>query len=133
MLRETAPQGTSTERFEVISKFLTTTEEYLNKLSSKVASVKMTQEASEAAALAVSKARAQVDLHSLLMHAGPINLQIYPFAFRYLRLKWRAVCKSIHLKSPLCLYLWRLYLRHVAISTLHQWSHQLHPCCVFLF
>lgn len=60
MLRETAPPGSSTERFEVISKFLTTTEEYLNKLSSKVASVKMTQEASEAAALAVSKARAQV-------------------------------------------------------------------------
>ena len=60
MLRETAPPGSSTERFEVISKFLTTTEEYLNKLSTKVASVKMTQEASEAAALAVSKARAQV-------------------------------------------------------------------------
>ena len=60
MLRETAPQGTSSERFEVISKFLTTTEEYLNKLSSKVASVKMTQEASEAAALAVTKGRAQV-------------------------------------------------------------------------
>ncbi|CAK0787464.1 hypothetical protein CVIRNUC_010684 [Coccomyxa viridis] len=59
MLRETAPPGSSTERFEVISKFLTTTEEYLNKLSTKVASVKMTQEASEAAALAVSKARAQ--------------------------------------------------------------------------
>ena len=62
MLRETAPQGTSSERFEVISKFLTTTEEYLNKLSSKVASVKMTQEASEAAALAVTKGRAQVHL-----------------------------------------------------------------------
>ena len=60
MLRETAPQGTSSERFEVISKFLTTTEEYLNKLSSKVASVKMTQEASEAASLAVTQARAQV-------------------------------------------------------------------------
>ena len=64
MLRETAPPGSSTERFEVISKFLTTTEEYLNKLSTKVASVKMTQEASEAAALAVSKARAQVSCAS---------------------------------------------------------------------
>lgn len=65
MLRETAPPGSSAERFEVISKFLSTTEEYLNRLSSKVASVKMTQEASEAAALAVSKARAQVSWHPL--------------------------------------------------------------------
>lgn len=65
MLRETAPPGSSAERFEVISKFLSTTEEYLNRLSSKVASVKMTQEASEAAALAVSKARAQVMRHPL--------------------------------------------------------------------
>ena len=65
MLRETAPPGSSAERFEVISKFLSTTEEYLNRLSSKVASVKMTQEASEAAALAVSKARAQVSGHPL--------------------------------------------------------------------
>ncbi len=72
MLRETAPQGTSSERFEVISKFLTTTEEYLNKLSSKVASVKMTQEASEAAALAVTKGRAQVRLLCFLPESAMI-------------------------------------------------------------
>ena len=46
LLRETAP-GTAVERYEVISKFLSSTEEYLHKLASKVASVKLTQEASE--------------------------------------------------------------------------------------
>ncbi len=78
MLRETAPPGSSAERFEVISKFLSTTEEYLNRLSSKVASVKMTQEASEAAALAVSKARAQVSWASycpVIAHLEMCNKQ----------------------------------------------------------
>lgn len=60
ILRETAGPGTSGERYEVISRFLSTTEEYLHKLASKVAHVKLAQEASEAAALAVSRARAQV-------------------------------------------------------------------------
>ncbi|BDA42833.1 ATP-dependent helicase BRM [Coccomyxa sp. Obi] len=59
ILRETAGPGTSGERYEVISRFLSTTEEYLHKLASKVAHVKLAQEASEAAALAVSRARAQ--------------------------------------------------------------------------
>jgi hypothetical protein len=60
ILRETAGPGTSGERYEVISRFLSTTEEYLHKLASKVKEVKLTQEASEAAAVAVSRARAQV-------------------------------------------------------------------------
>lgn len=60
ILRETAGPGTAGERYEVISRFLSSTEEYLHKLASKVASVKLSQEASEAAAVAVSRARAQV-------------------------------------------------------------------------
>jgi flagellar biosynthesis chaperone FliJ len=60
MLRETAGPGTAEERYQVISNFLKTTEEYLHKLASKVATVKLTQEASEAAARAISQARAQV-------------------------------------------------------------------------
>jgi hypothetical protein len=62
MLRESAGPGGAVERYEVISRFLSSTEEYLHKLAGKVASVKLAQEASEAAALAVSRARAQVRL-----------------------------------------------------------------------
>ena len=47
------------DRYEEISRFLTGTEEYLNRLAAKVASVKISQEASEAAAKAISEARAQ--------------------------------------------------------------------------
>ncbi len=60
MLRESAGPGAAVERYEVISRFLASTEEYLHRLAGKVASVKLAQEASEAAAVAVSRARAQV-------------------------------------------------------------------------
>ena len=60
MLRESAGPGAAVERYEIISRFLSSTEEYLHKLAGKVASVKLQQEASEAAALAISRARAQV-------------------------------------------------------------------------
>ena len=48
------------EKFEVISKFLQDTEAYLHRLAEKVASVKLSQEASEAATRATAEARAQV-------------------------------------------------------------------------
>ena len=60
LLRETAGPGSAVERYEVISKFLSDTEDYLHKLAAKVASVKLSQEASEAAAAAIAEARAQV-------------------------------------------------------------------------
>ena len=51
---------TQGERYEVITKFLNETEEYLHKLASKVSSVKLQQEASEAYAKATAEARAMV-------------------------------------------------------------------------
>lgn len=49
----------SGDKYEEISRFLSDTEEYLNRLAAKVAAVKISQEASEAAAKAISEARAQ--------------------------------------------------------------------------
>ena len=60
LLREQSGPETAGARYEVISRFLTETEEYLHRLASKVASVKMSQEASEAAAAAIAEARSQV-------------------------------------------------------------------------
>ena len=60
LLREQGGTDTSSERYEVISRFLNDTEEYLHRLAGKVASVKLAQEASEAAALAIAESRAQV-------------------------------------------------------------------------
>lgn len=51
---------TQGERYEVITKFLNETEEYLHKLASKVSSVKLQQEASEAFNKATAEARAMV-------------------------------------------------------------------------
>eukprot|EP00884_Botryococcus_braunii_P001518 jgi/Botrbrau1/11367/Bobra.0038s0115.1 len=59
LLRQQMGPETTTERYEVITRFLTETEDYLNKLASKVASVRLSQQASEAAAAAVADARAQ--------------------------------------------------------------------------
>ncbi|KAK9816457.1 hypothetical protein WJX72_000543 [[Myrmecia] bisecta] len=59
LLREQSGPETSVERYEVISRFLNDTEEYLHRLAGKVASVKLGQEASEAAAQAIAEARAQ--------------------------------------------------------------------------
>lgn len=64
------------ERYEAISKFLSETEEYLHKLTARVASVKLAQEASEAAAAAISAARLQVGLPPAAgawIHHGPLS------------------------------------------------------------
>lgn len=66
LAKQKGPEGAS-ERYEVINRFLDDTEDYLHKLAGKVASVKLTQEASEAAATAMAEARAQV-------HASPMCL-----------------------------------------------------------
>ncbi|KAK9785522.1 hypothetical protein WJX73_005391 [Symbiochloris irregularis] len=58
--RETGGTGaTPGERYEAISKFLSETEDYLHRLTARVASVKLAQEASEAAAAAIAAARLQ--------------------------------------------------------------------------
>lgn len=59
LLREQSGPASSGERYAVISRFLSDTEEYLNKLAAKVAAVKLNQEASEAAAQAIAEARDQ--------------------------------------------------------------------------
>lgn len=63
MLRRQAQAGgagaAAGERFEAISKFLADTEAYLHRLASKIASVKVSAEASNAAARAVADARAR--------------------------------------------------------------------------
>lgn len=60
LLREQGVNETQGERYEVITKFLNDTEEYLHKLASKVSNVKVQQEASEAFAKATAEARAMV-------------------------------------------------------------------------
>lgn len=52
--------GDAGERFEVLSSFLTQTEEYLHKLGGKISAVKNHQEREEAAIAAAAAARAQV-------------------------------------------------------------------------
>ena len=59
LAKQKGPEGAS-ERYEVINRFLDDTEDYLHKLAGKVASVKLSQETSEAAAQAMAEARAQV-------------------------------------------------------------------------
>ena len=59
LAKQKGPEGAS-ERYEVINRFLDDTEDYLHKLAGKVANVKLSQEASEAAAQAMAEARAQV-------------------------------------------------------------------------
>lgn len=60
LLQQSAgPREEEEDRYEEISRFLSDTEEYINRLAAKVTSVKISQEASEAAAKAISEARAQ--------------------------------------------------------------------------
>lgn len=60
LLREQGAKETQGERYEVITKFLNDTEEYLHKLAGKVSNVKLQQEASEAFTKATAEARAMV-------------------------------------------------------------------------
>eukprot|EP00850_Spirogloea_muscicola_P014341 SM000102S09199 [mRNA] locus=s102:241471:249704:+ [translate_table: standard] len=57
--QQTAMPSGARERFEVLSSFLTQTEDYLKKLGSKISAVKVQQEAEECALSAASAARAQ--------------------------------------------------------------------------
>ena len=60
LLREQGADETQGVRYEVITKFLNDTEEYLHKLAGKVSNVKLQQEASEAFTKATAEARAMV-------------------------------------------------------------------------
>ena len=60
-------QGADGGRYEAISKFLTETEEYLNRLASKVAHVRAGQQAAEAQAKAIAEAIAQVRAHDAFL------------------------------------------------------------------
>lgn len=60
LLREQGAKETQGERYEVITKFLNDTEDYLHKLAGKVSNVKLQQEASEAFTKATVEARAMV-------------------------------------------------------------------------
>lgn len=60
LLREQGAKETQGERYEVITKFLNDTEDYLHKLAGKVSNVKLQQEASEAFTKATAEARAMV-------------------------------------------------------------------------
>jgi SWI/SNF-related matrix-associated actin-dependent regulator of chromatin subfamily A protein 2/4 len=59
--------GDAGERFEVLSSFLTQTEEYLHKLGGKISAVKNHQEREEAAIAAAAAARAQVQDFGVLL------------------------------------------------------------------
>lgn len=62
LLREQGAKETQGERYEVITKFLNDTEDYLHKLAGKVSNVKLQQEASEAFTQATAEARAMVQI-----------------------------------------------------------------------
>lgn len=74
MLREQSGPENAGERYNAISSFLSATEDYLHRLAGKVASVRLAQEASEAAASAMSDARSQVELDVSLT---PLTCAIY--------------------------------------------------------
>jgi SWI/SNF-related matrix-associated actin-dependent regulator of chromatin subfamily A protein 2/4 len=57
--QQTSLPGDATERYNVLSTFLTQTEEYLQKLGSKITSAKNQQEVEEAAKAAAAAARLQ--------------------------------------------------------------------------
>ncbi|KAL9228908.1 hypothetical protein vseg_004438 [Gypsophila vaccaria] len=57
--QQTSISGDAAERYNVLSTFLTQTEEYLHKLGSKITATKSQQEVQEAAAAAAAAARAQ--------------------------------------------------------------------------
>ncbi|KAL8235815.1 hypothetical protein R6Q59_016896 [Mikania micrantha] len=57
--QQTSMPGEAAERYEVLSSFLSQTEEYLQKLGSKITAAKNQQEGEEAAAAAAAAARAQ--------------------------------------------------------------------------
>ena len=79
MLREQSGPENAGERYNAISSFLSATEDYLHRLAGKVASVRLAQEASEAAASAMSDARSQVQLDSLLdLCAVPSRIPMMP-------------------------------------------------------
>jgi SWI/SNF-related matrix-associated actin-dependent regulator of chromatin subfamily A protein 2/4 len=62
--QQTQLPGDAGERFEVLSAFLTQTEEYLHKLGGKISAVKNQQEREEAALAAAAAARARVLIFS---------------------------------------------------------------------
>ena len=58
------------EKIEVIERFLRDTEEYLTRLTEKIASVQLNQEASTAAAAATADARAQARIELSIFCVG---------------------------------------------------------------
>lgn len=70
MQQQTQMPGDAGERFEVLSSFLTQTEEYLQKLGGKISAVKNQQEREEAALFAAAAARAQVGNPQISLEAS---------------------------------------------------------------
>ena len=66
------------EKLEVIERFLRDTEEYLTRLTEKIASVQVNQEASAAAATATADARAQARIYIELEFTDDAFLQHSP-------------------------------------------------------
>jgi SWI/SNF-related matrix-associated actin-dependent regulator of chromatin subfamily A protein 2/4 len=64
--QQTSVPGDAAQRYNVLSSFLSQTEEYLYKLGGKITAAKNHQQVEEAANAAAAAARAQVLLHSLL-------------------------------------------------------------------
>lgn len=58
--QQTSVPGDASQRYNVLSSFLTQTEEYLLKLGGKITSSKANQEVEEAASAAAAAARSQV-------------------------------------------------------------------------
>lgn len=58
--QQTSVPGDAAQRYNVLSSFLTQTEEYLLKLGGKITSSKANQEVEEAASAAAAAARSQV-------------------------------------------------------------------------
>jgi hypothetical protein len=72
--QQTSVPGDAAQRYNVLSSFLTQTEEYLLKLGGKITSAKTNQEVEEAANAAAAAARAQVSLIPLVHVQTLLNL-----------------------------------------------------------
>jgi SWI/SNF-related matrix-associated actin-dependent regulator of chromatin subfamily A protein 2/4 len=90
--QQTSVPGDAAQRYNVLSSFLSQTEEYLYKLGGKITATKSQQQVEEAANAAAAAARAQVLLHSLLW-LNETGLSPTPSLFGFMSLGNQAFCR----------------------------------------
>ena len=85
--QQTSVPGEAAERYEVLSSFLSQTEDYLHKLGSKITAAKNQQEMAEAANAASLAARAQVPILMKYLYTHT-HIHLYIYIYMWLTLKY---------------------------------------------